>query len=78
MPSIAKPATKRRVRVATIPVSEKNLRDSARRLLSNRQIVWNEIFYIQNKLAARATPAEIDECVVSTRGLSWEELTTGN
>lgn len=62
---------------ATIPVNERNLREAAKRLLSNRQIVSTEIHYIQRTMGTRATRTEIDETVVATRGLSWAELVAG-
>lgn len=61
-------------RITRIPVSERNLRAAAKRLLSNGQIVWNEIFYIQRNLPARATQSEIDESVVAVRQLEWADL----
>ena len=61
-------------KVATIPVTERNLREAAKRLLSNRQIVSTEIQYIQRIMGARATRTELDETVVAVRGLTWAEL----
>jgi hypothetical protein len=61
---------------AKIPVSERNLRSAAARLLSNRQIVSTEIQYIQRTMAARATRSEIDETVVAVRGMAWADIAT--
>lgn len=64
-------------KTATIPVTEKNLREAAKRLLSNRQIVTPEIHYVLRTMASRATRKEIDEAVVAVRSLTWAELTAG-
>ena len=63
--------------MSKIAVNERSLRAAAKRLLSNGQICWNEIFYLQESLPTRTTQVELDDSVVAVRKLSWEQLTAG-
>jgi hypothetical protein len=64
---------KRPTAVATIAVSELNLKKTALRLLGQR-LVSTEIAYVQRTLGATATQQQVDDTVLAVRKMPWAKI----
>jgi len=60
-------------RIASLPVSELNLKKTALRVLGQR-LVSPEVAYIQRTLGPTATQQELDATVMAVRKMPWASL----
>ena len=64
---------KRAVKIATLPVSETNLRKAASRVLGHA-LVSTEVQYIQRTLGAKATQQVLDDTILAVRKMPWASI----
>ena len=61
------------MRIAKVAVTDSNVMKSAIRLLGQR-LVSPETAFVREKLGAKATQQELDDCVLAVRKMPWSQI----